>query len=427
MDEIFVLNKNLELVYIIDAWKSLIWAKRYDKIGDCEIYLPASSDVLENVQKGFYIVRKDDDMICRVTTIELDTDAENGNYVIITGYDAKYLLDMRIIWGTSICNGKVEDFIFDLINKSTWETTNERKLKKPDGSRLLELGAKAGFGESLQQQVSYANVGQQVREYCQSYGWGYRVQLSGGALVLSLYAGADRSQNVIFCDEFENLISTKYKSDDLDAVSAALVAGEGEGNARTKTITGGGEGVDRQEIFVDAKDLTKQISFEELKRTYPTGTAVEVSGQYFWRVPELVLSVIDADHEAYIKLFDPSAVIVIVSGVKTAKLKSCIIATLPESTPNDADSVSVHDIVYLSTLKARGYTKLSEHGSKITFEGYIEPNTTFEYKKDYFLGDIVKVLNEYGIGADARITEIVETFDDNGYKMQPKFEYVEVQ
>ena len=47
---------------------------------------------------------------------------------------------------------------------------------------------------------------------------------------------------------------------------------------------------------------------------------------------------------------------------------------------------------------------------------------TFVYKTDYNLGDVVTVENEYGISVGARIVEVVEVDDDNGYSVQPKFE-----
>ena len=41
------------------------------------------------------------------------------------------------------------------------------------------------------------------------------------------------------------------------------------------------------------------------------------------------------------------------------------------------------------------------------------------------MGDLVTVENEYGISVKARITEVVEVYDDNGYSIEPKFEYLE--
>lgn len=44
---------------------------------------------------------------------------------------------------------------------------------------------------------------------------------------------------------------------------------------------------------------------------------------------------------------------------------------------------------------------------------------------DYNLGDIVEVENEYGLKARVRITEVIESEDENGYTCIPKFENVE--
>ena len=82
-------------------------------------------------------------------------------------------------------------------------------------------------------------------------------------------------------------------------------------------------------------------------------------------------------------------------------------------------------MVYSVYLLTRGYEKLAEYGAVTSFEGTVEPNTTFVYKQDYFLGDIVTVENEFGISVGARITEIVEVQDDNGYSVEPKFEYIQ--
>ncbi len=92
----------------------------------------------------------------------------------------------------------------------------------------------------------------------------------------------------------------------------------------------------------------------------------------------------------------------------------------------DGDSVVLRDAIYTVYLMNRGYEKLSEYKAVTAFEGRIDPLTTFVYKKDYFLGDVVSVENEFGIHAAARITEVVETFDENGYVVEPRFEFMEV-
>ena len=67
---------------------------------------------------------------------------------------------------------------------------------------------------------------------------------------------------------------------------------------------------------------------------------------------------------------------------------------------------------------------MAEFGAVTSFEGTIEPNTTFVYGQDYFLGDLVTIQNSFGITVQARITEIIEVDDDNGSSVEPKFEYI---
>lgn len=97
----------------------------------------------------------------------------------------------------------------------------------------------------------------------------------------------------------------------------------------------------------------------------------------------------------------------------------------------DASSVSTNDgeidlPTYYELLIAEGKDKLAEHKVTTSFEGEVDVNS-YKYKTDYDLGDIVTIKNEYGISVDARIVEIIETWDDEGYTIEPKFEYMEVE
>ena len=76
---------------------------------------------------------------------------------------------------------------------------------------------------------------------------------------------------------------------------------------------------------------------------------------------------------------------------------------------------------YLTQLKARGNEVLAEHSPIYTFEGEAEPNGIFKYGTDYFVGDIVQMVNEYGIKVRVRITEIVFSHSAEGTSLVPTF------
>ena len=423
--ELYIYDKELQPVGIIDTYQSLIWSTRYAELGDCEIYIEATSETLDVLRKDYFITRLDDDMVCQIKKVELDTNAETGNFLIVTGYDAKRFLDQRIVWGTATCDGSLELFIRDLVTDAL--------ISPDDPGRAIpdfELGAAAGFTEAMNAQVSYVNIGEKVREYCKKHGWGYRVRLDSGKFKFELYEGIDRTDEVVFSDQYENLATTEYIEDDTKLGNAALIAGEGEGSERLKEYAGSAEGMDRHEIYVDAHDLSCHITYEELITVYPIvenggegSIESDGSGGYVYKMGVLDVLIVDENQLEELETDYPDGTVVTVSGNDYYRVEDVVIADLPVESPESTETVVLREIIYSVYLLTRGYEKLSEFGQIVSFSGTVEPSTTFEYKKDYFLGDKVTVENEFGISAEARIVEIVEVADENGYRVEPKFEY----
>ena len=435
MNDVYVLNRNLETIGIIDSYKSLIWASRYRTVGDCELYVPATNENLTILKKNNFLMRIDNNMICQIKKIELDTDAEEGNYLIVTGYDVKQWLDQRVIWGTMNLDGNVENFIRSMVDKALGNAgLYARQIVNLNGSRIFYLGTAAGFTEVNTEQASYKNIGEKVRDYCLKYGWGYRVVLSNNLLYFQLYKGTDRTSSVIFSDAYENLATTKYIEDETNMGNVALVAGEGSGAARSRNVSGYAEGIERYEIYVDAKDISKTITWGDLTNLYPTtdsGGQGYISGNatsgWTYKMNYINIQIVDSDQLTNLQQTYPDGTLITIGGNQYYQIYNEVIADLPSNTLEDSDDVKLRDVVYSVYLLTRGYEKLAEFGAVTSFEGTVEPNTTFIYNKDYFLGDLVTVQNEFGITVEARITEVIEVNDDNGYSVEPKFEYISME
>ena len=430
MIDVYVYNKNLELVGIIDSYKSLIWANRYRELGDCEIYCEASLTNLNLLQMSFYLGRTDDSMVCRITKIELDTSAEEGNYLIITGQDVKGFLDQRIIWDTAICTGAVETFIRDLVRDAAIRPgISARAFRTADTRVMISLGTAAGFTEQLNEQVSYKNLGEKIRDYCTTYGWGYRMTLGlttyGNlpTLVFELYKGTDRSNSVFFSDEYENLSSTQYVNSREGIQNVALVGGTGEGAARLKATYGTASSIDRFEVFLDQKSLSTVIKYKDLKQIYTGGLFVASGGKYIYRAPSYDVLIIDEAHQTWLEAYYTGTVVT-VSGVEYYRIINADLATLATNSPTDDTDVTLTELIYHSYLLNAGAEAVADKGETETFSGSVIPDVTFIYRQDYFLGDIVHVENEFGISADARITEVVESENENGYSVEPSYEYI---
>ena len=390
--EIYILDRLYNQVGILDGFTSFIWAKRYIQFGDCEIYISATPENIDLLQKGHFILRSDDnDMICRIRSIELETNEETGDFLIVKGEDCRAILNQRVVWNQTNFRGYAGDFIIRLL---------ERNIINPtDNTRRIANFTRAvwdGFTDRLEIQSTYDRVGDKIIEVCQTFQYGSKVFFENDGFVFDLYKGVDRSyaQNVnpfvVFSPNFENLGATRYTMDSTNYYSIALVGGVGEGNNRHRVTTDLGDfvGIDRYEMFVDANDISNELSYDDLVALYPDGTISTVSGKVYYSV----------------------------DGVRIATLDSA-----SEPTMAVLENAPYHEM-----LTERGNERLAETGTVITFDGEVEPNHSFKYGKDYFLGDIVTVRNEYGMEANARITEVIESFDESGHSIIPTFEYIEV-
>ena len=78
------------------------------------------------------------------------------------------------------------------------------------------------------------------------------------------------------------------------------------------------------------------------------------------------------------------------------------------------------DAQYYSVLKDEGNIKLAEHRIEQNFDGEGD-HATYDYQKDYGLGDLIELENEYGIKGLAQITEFIFSFTDGGSEFYPSF------
>lgn len=431
--DVYVYNKNLERIGVIDGFRSCIWDNQYSEIGECELYVAANEENLSMLVSGYYLARDEDSMACIIRKIEIDTSAEEGNYLIVTGIDSKVHCDQRIIEGTEICKGRVENFLHELAYNNIFNPVNTaRRMLKPNGFTLIGFDY-SGLTESDTRQISYANLGETYRETCTRYKWGYRFRLFDNAgnneLRLNFYKGVDRSNEVVFSHKYENISTSSYVHDETNQGNLAMIGGEGEGNLRTWAVCGNASGLDRFERYVDARDVSRQMSFGELKKSYPLapegeGSVIESGGKYYYQLAEAEIDILDDSQLDLLEQLFPDGYEHEIDGNRYFHCENANIAEVESATPEDSSNTVLLDVIYNLLLLSRGVADLSEYGITETFEGSVIPDVTFVYKRDYFLGDVVTVENEFGISAKARIVEVIEVMDENGYSVEPKFEYI---
>ena len=91
----------ITLEAICDSFSSLLWDIEYYKCGSFEVYIAASPRNIDIFQTGRIIGRDDDSQhFGLIESVQIDTNAENGDYLTVRGRFLMCLLERRIIYPT---------------------------------------------------------------------------------------------------------------------------------------------------------------------------------------------------------------------------------------------------------------------------------------------------------------------------------------
>ena len=258
---LFVLDKNLDVVAIVDVYTSLIWTDRYQEAGDFELHLPVDRNALQTLKQDYYLWRNDSEHTMIIEKLEIKSDPETGNDLIVTGRSLESILDRRVIWGLKSLSGNFQNGVKTLLDECLINPSKpERKIENfifeaSTDPRITEL--------TIDTQYTGDNLYDTICALCKERDLGFKVTLNDNKqFVFKLYSGDNRSyaqfENpyVVFSPNFDNILDCNYMESDQPLKNVTLVGGEGEGKERRYTAVGNSVGMDRREIFTDARDLS---------------------------------------------------------------------------------------------------------------------------------------------------------------------------
>ena len=93
---------------------------------------------------------------------------------------------------------------------------------------------------------------------------------------------------------------------------------------------------------------------------------------------------------------------------------------------NTESGTNLTEEQYNNLLKERGTRDLNENFYIRSFEGEAETNSTFILNKDFYIGDIVHIANQYGKEAKSRVSEIIFSHDKDKLTIVPTFSSAEM-
>lgn len=373
--EFMVLDKNYDGIAMIDTFTSAIWTVRYDEAGDFEIYTPVRLDYIQAMQIGNYLWNRDSDRLMIIETVEIETDAEEGPQLIVTGRSLESILDRRIVTSSQNFSGNLQSVLFAIIQNEVISSGGTRRipgfsLKTSSDSRITSISIS-------ELSIRGENVYEVVCSLCQANKVGWRILPKGaGGFEFELYVGVDRSYAqsvnpyVTFSPSFENLLNSNYIKSFKSYKNSIYAVGtyQKEVILQNKYKDDNGEWVvEEQTTYEEAEVVTWQYS----ETATPSGLA---------------------RREMFI---DNGGV-------------------------NDGEQGGEY-ATWNAVNKEKAIAELGEHQTTTAFEGELEATRQYIYREDFNIGDIVQVENEFGITGTVYISEIVFSQDANGITITPTF------
>lgn len=431
-----ILGWHMEVLATVDWYISMIWHRRYDQPGDCELYVPASHPQAALLVPGNYLIRDDDYMVCRITKVEHEL-GPNGSNLVVVGEDILNLLGRRIAWHRLVYNDQsIIAVIRGLINHSAKSPTiSNREMDLYTDTDII-AGVAQAAGWRMSAEYLGDNILTAITDICRQNGFGIAVQLYAGLIRVLVYA-QNSLTNVTFSPRLHNINRLKWVEHDTkeDVILAA-------GADTTRDIyrawdimsyhSSAHENVDRWEQYLNAGDIPLTMTYAELKTLIPAGAPPHygiawINNVYCFMVEQgyLRIPVTDDDLLTLLRNEDPTGTLSTESGRRYwtvgVQYPLGVFETTrdnPSYTVTDDDVANIGSLYYYSLLSQRA----AAYAAGIKPRNYIEADldwTAYTYKSDYDVGDIVTIEDGAGHSMQARITEMLESMDATGYKLQP--------
>lgn len=239
----YIADETLTEIGMIDHG-SVIWTQKYNDLGEFEITVPATLELLNLFRSGVFVFREDSESVMIIEKIQIKTNIESGDYIVVTGRSAEALLNRRIVWEQTNIDTDIGAAVRLLIEQNVTNATDTNR-----NIPLLKIGTIEAAGQTTQRQLRGEYIFDVVKEMMDLAKMGFRVRRSGRILYMDLYKG--KAKEVVFSREFDNLYQMDYTADNTDYRNTVLVVGEGEGTAQKTMSICAGATLNRREMYLD--------------------------------------------------------------------------------------------------------------------------------------------------------------------------------
>lgn len=463
-------NGNVHNVAVIDSAVSVIWVRRYDTPGEFEIETPATGElwrVLTSFLGELFVLREDSDVPMYIERIRM-TEGAGGDTILINGRTADAVMDSRVIgYPTTIDDIPYAGAIRQLVNENLINPPPHTGYTEDPETRILRPFAFAGSaftGANITRTYCGENLLEAVEGLLSEAGFGLQCRNVGGTFTFELLQGQDRP-NVVFSQDNENLLSCEYDIDLREKCNVVFVNATGaEGTAEAdgtnpytttqQAVVLGAINYKRREGNIgETPDFEETITESILGGSWeqggydwdgtPNSDTNKIRCTAFYLCGKKVSVSASASSDGlkakctFYSAGNADAVIPIgygwfaagytITPPQNARYMRVSLMRSDASTLEPAELTAASEtrlqtkslVTYKNDVKALGVPHQTKARQLLNVETV--DNGLFRPDADYFLGDTVHIVTAHGIKGAARVQELTEVEDAEGYRLYPTF------
>lgn len=235
-----IYDRNLVRIGEISAIISSVWQEKYCDRGACQLVVTDSQAAARLLVPDNFVGKTGGSTLWQIKTKE-----KRDGLLWANGFTVNYTL--------------LDDRVYDGVHKSSVIETDLRVAvsgKRP--APIVGLAPANGLTGAVTSEHTYPTLFALCKDLCASAGYGFRFlhDKANKKLLFDVYQGAERP-NAKFSEPFGNLAHLVLQQSNMDYKNVAYVGGSGQAEERIYTAAGqtSAAGLDRREMFVDARDL----------------------------------------------------------------------------------------------------------------------------------------------------------------------------
>lgn len=355
---IYVLDGSYTTIALIDTYESFIWTERYLEAGDFELYLPIDARDIKKLQVGNYLSIVDSPNYMIIENLETESDIEDGDKLIVTGRTLGSVLDRRVIWDRVTLTGTFQNGVKKLLDDNV--ISPSVSARAIPGFIFKPSTDSKITAMTLDTEYLGEGLYEAIVELCTEKDIGWRVYPSGaGGFQFELYAGVNHSY---------------------DQTERPYV------------------------VFSQAYDNLIGSKYTYTLENYKTVARVEG--------PEVT------GYPQFMGVAERGAV----SGLSRRETYTSASVDSDVTKVDKSGKLTSSQISQINAiLNQKGLEALAETSIDEAFEAEIDATRQFVYGEHFELGDIVQVEDALGFSRKVRVSEVMRSWDTNGYTMTPTF------